>query len=131
MSFVSDERGSATVEMVIWLPFLTALILFVLELTMFMFQSNQAHDLSRNVTRQVAIGLWTEEEAETELLERLNSRLNPQVDILKDENNLVRLSLSMDPLISVTGVFSLMNLSRIQVDYFMRSETAESEEEVS
>jgi len=131
MSFVSDERGSATVEMVIWLPFLTALILFVLELTMFMFQSNQAHDLSRNVTRQVAIGFWTEEEAEIELLERIDSRLNPQVDILKDENNLVRLSLSMDPLISVTGVFSLMNLSRIQVDYFMRSETADTEDEVS
>ena len=97
MRFARDEDGSATVELVIWLPFLVAFTLFVFELTMFMFQSNQAHDLSRNVTRQVAVGVWTADEAETQLLAMLPERLNPQVEIRIDDGNLVRFRLSMLP----------------------------------
>ncbi len=129
MRFARDEDGSATVELVIWLPFLVAFTLFVFELTMFMFQSNQAHDLSRNVTRQVAVGVWTVDEAETQLLAMLPERLNPQVEIRIDDGNLVRFRLSMLPSISITGVFALLNMSDIEIHYFMRSEIPGPEDE--
>lgn len=131
MKFARDESGSATVELVIWLPLLIAIILLVFELTMFLFQSNHAHDVSRNVTRQVAVGFWTEEQAETEILEMISERLNPQVEIRTDDQNLVRFSLSMEPSVSITGIFSVLNLSRIEINYFMRSEIAAFGEEVS
>lgn len=131
MKFARDESGSATVELVIWLPVLIGLTLLVLELTMFLFHSNRYHDVSRNFTRYVAVGQWTEEEAKSNLLGLLPERLNPQVDIQTDAENLVRFSLSMDPPISITGVLSVLNLPKIEINYFMRSEIAGLEEEVS
>lgn len=131
MKFARDESGSATVELVIWLPVLIGLTLLVLELTMFLFQSNYYHDVSRDHTRHVAVGIWTEEEAKSNLLAIVSERLNPQVDIQTDAENLVRFSLSMDPAISITGVLSVLNLPKIEINYFMRSEIAGLEEEVS
>lgn len=129
MRFSRDESGSATVELVIWLPFLIGFVLFVFELTMYMFQTNQVHDISRNVTRQVAVGFWTPIEAQNEVLAMFPEDLNPNVDILLDSNGVVRYSLTVAPRISITGIFSILDLSEITIDYFMRSEVPLNEEE--
>ncbi len=124
-SFARDEEGSATVEMVIWLPFLTAFLVFFFDLSMVLMQSGQAHDVARNVTRQVAVGAWTESHAEDMTRQMIPVRLNPDITIVIDENDDVRFALTMTPALLQ---MNFLSLPQMNISFVMRSEIAEPPE---
>lgn len=65
MKLMRDERGSATIETVIWLPFYVGLLALIYDATMLMVAQTELWSLSANASRQVALGQMTEAEAET------------------------------------------------------------------
>ncbi len=129
MSFARNDSGNATIEFVLWLPLLVTLIIFFFEVNMVLIQSNRAHDVARTVTRQVAVGAWSEQKAEQEVLQILPARLNPSISIFTDEANDVRFNLDLSPSIGALDIWSIMQLSDISIRFVMRSEIQPVEEE--
>lgn len=71
--FAGEERGSITVELAMWMPFLTIFLTATAD-TALMFQHQQLlFDAARDASRQVALGQRTIEAAELEMLARFGS----------------------------------------------------------
>jgi Flp pilus assembly protein TadG len=79
--FRSDERGSATVEFVLWLPVFVAILAFVTDTTMLMHQQSRLLDVARDATRQVSLNAMTEGEAETYARNAFGNRSHLAVDV--------------------------------------------------
>ncbi|MEM7497372.1 MAG: TadE/TadG family type IV pilus assembly protein [Pseudomonadota bacterium] len=56
-AFLRDERGAATIELVIWIPFFFALFLFVVDLSVLFFSYARMWNVTRDAARDISIGL--------------------------------------------------------------------------
>jgi len=63
--FWSDERGSATIESVIWLPVFVWVLALIINISMVVFEKNQTYRVIQNANRILSTG-YMQSEAETE-----------------------------------------------------------------
>lgn len=64
-AFGRDERGTATVETVIWLPVFVWVLALIINISMVVFEKNQAYRVVQNANRILSTG-YMQTEAETE-----------------------------------------------------------------
>lgn len=57
--FSRDERGTATISFVLWLPFIAAILMLVTDLTIIMFQHANADRVLQDANRLWAVGAIT------------------------------------------------------------------------
>jgi Flp pilus assembly protein TadG len=72
-SFRRDEEGSLTVEYVLWVCYLVGLVCLSADGTMLMHQKSVLYDAARDASRQVALGLKSESDAERAVLARFGN----------------------------------------------------------
>ena len=76
-SFLGDERGSATVEAVLWIPFFLGLLLLVVEVTFVFYGHSQMMRIAQDASRKLSTGWFdTSAEAEAYILEEMRSMRN-------------------------------------------------------
>jgi len=63
--FCRDDSGTATVESVIWLPIFVWMLALVINVSMIVFEKNQAYRVLQNANRILSTG-YIQSEAETE-----------------------------------------------------------------
>jgi Flp pilus assembly protein TadG len=61
--FLRDERGSATIEFVLWVPIFVAILVASTDATILYLHHTEMWNVSRDVARRVAVGDMTESEA--------------------------------------------------------------------
>ena len=72
--FVREESGNATIEFVVWLPFLTALIMLITDISMIAFHRSNVELVIQDANRLRSVGeLTTNEEMRQYLISRLTS----------------------------------------------------------
>jgi Flp pilus assembly protein TadG len=55
-AFLRDEQGAATIELVVWIPFVFALFFLVVDASVFYWQYATLWDTARDAARQISIG---------------------------------------------------------------------------
>lgn len=75
------EKGSSTVEFVLWLPLFFILIGGVTDATLLMNMQARMFDVARDASRSVSLGNMTTVEAETWVLTQLSGTATPTVDV--------------------------------------------------
>lgn len=72
-NFANDDRGSATIETVIWLPVFVWILALIVNVSMVVFEKNQAYRVIQNANRIVSTGyMQTEDEVETYIRNRIS-----------------------------------------------------------
>ena len=61
--FLRDERGSATIEFVLWVPIFVVILVAATDATILYLHHTEMWNVSRDVARRVAVGDMTEAEA--------------------------------------------------------------------
>ena len=105
----ADERGSATVEFVLWLPFFITLIAAIADLS-FIFTTNASMwDVARDTARRLALHQVTAEQAETFALSAfaLGDPTQYAVSVTDGDDVVVEITTSIDDA-SVFGVYSAL-----------------------
>jgi Flp pilus assembly protein TadG len=81
-SFRRDERGTATIEFVLWVPLLVALLLFATDVTLAFMRQSHIWQVSRETARIVSRHGMDEAAAETFALEKGTMGASvPEVDV--------------------------------------------------
>ena len=93
-SFRRAEDGSATIEIILWVPLVFALITLVVDVTQIMHAQTRLFTLARDASRQVALGGLTEAEAETALNDHFAGTDGSVAEVATD-NGIVTTSLSV------------------------------------
>ncbi|MFQ1701245.1 TadE/TadG family type IV pilus assembly protein [Loktanella agnita] len=68
-----NEDGVVTIEFLLWLPVMVALLTLTTDATLLMHEQQNMYNAARDSSRQVALGLKTEDEAEELFLTRFDS----------------------------------------------------------
>ena len=63
--FLRDERGSATIEFVLWVPIFVVILVAATDATILYLHHTEMWNVSRDVARRVAVGDMTEADAVT------------------------------------------------------------------
>jgi len=71
--FLRGQDGSVTVEYVMWLPILFGFMMLTADATMLLQRQQILQDAARDASRQVALGLKTTAEAESEMVARFDT----------------------------------------------------------
>ena len=61
--FLRDERGSATIEFVLWVPVFAAILIAAIDATVLYLHHTEMWNVARDVARRVAVGDITEAQA--------------------------------------------------------------------
>lgn len=69
--FLRDERGSATIEFVLWVPVFVVLLVATTDATILYLSHTEMWNVSRDIARRIAVGDITEAEAVTEAQKEL------------------------------------------------------------
>ena len=56
--FLQDERGGATVELVVWIPFFLFIFLLIVEASVFYWRYSTMWDTTRDASREISIGAF-------------------------------------------------------------------------
>lgn len=91
---LEDERGSAAIEFVIWLPLFTMILGVITDVSMLFNMHARMFDAARDVTRQVAVSVLSAEEAETYGRALFSRDGSVDVDV-QVEGGVVRTTVSM------------------------------------
>lgn len=70
--FIKEDRGSATVETVIWIPIFVWVLAMIINVSMTVFEKNQAYRIVQNANRILSTGyMQSEAEVEAYIRDRL------------------------------------------------------------
>jgi len=56
--FIADERGTATVELVVWIPFFLLMLLLIVDASVFYWRYTAMWDTTRDIARQISVGRY-------------------------------------------------------------------------
>ncbi len=70
--FLKDERGSATIETVIWIPVFVWILALIVNVSMVVFEKNQAYRIVQNANRSLSTGYM---QSEIEVEDHIRSQL--------------------------------------------------------
>lgn len=121
------ERGNATVEFVVWLPFFIILLGAIADVSLLLNNQSRMFDVARDASRLVSLGRMTNIEAEAWARNSLEGRpLDVQVTVLNGFVTTKVLLPYSDVLVFGRG---LMGDSKVEADMTMVMEVAEATEE--
>ena len=69
--FLRDDRGTATIEFVLWVPVVVFVLLAVVDATVLYLHHTEMWNVSRDVARRISVGEITESEAVDAIKESL------------------------------------------------------------
>lgn len=69
--FLGDERGSATIEFVLWLPVFAVILMVAVDATVLYLQHSEMWNISRDVARRLAVSDITEEQVADSVADQL------------------------------------------------------------
>lgn len=126
--FLRDDRGTATIEFVIWIPIFVALLIIVVDLSMVHLAHTEMWNVARDTARRMTTGvIRTEAEAEIWALGNLNvydTNYSVAATRLPDSYMLVVVSAQFSD-ISVFGfAFESLLGNTIRASVVMRAETS-------
>ena len=121
--FLSDESGSATVELVIWMPVFVLILGLVLDASMAMMAHARMWDVARDTTRQVSIGAMDATQAVTYATSEAKVRDATPIVTADDLGGEVWVDISL-PIADVTvfGVLKFLASDRITAKVTMMQE---------
>ena len=70
-AFIRDQRGTGTLEFVLWVPVVVFILLAVVDATVLYLHHTEMWNVSRDIARRIAVGEITEAEAVQEIKEDL------------------------------------------------------------
>lgn len=82
----ADESGSVSVEFALWVPFLVAFLVFIVDVSSLMHIQTVMYDAARDAARQVATGKATTAEAETTARARFASGYGMTASVSSADN---------------------------------------------
>lgn len=82
----ADESGSVSVEFALWVPFLVAFLVFIVDVSSLMHIQTVMYDAARDAARQVATGKATTAEAETTAKARFASDYGMAASVSSADN---------------------------------------------
>lgn len=87
--FLRNEDGSSTIEVVLWLPVVLALLFFTIDVSMIYHSKAEISKIAHDTNRGIAVGRFANAlEAETYAMSRLSPiSSNATVAVLADTNN--------------------------------------------
>lgn len=56
--FVADERGTATIELVVWIPFFLLMLLLIVDASVFYWRYTAMWDATRDIARMISVGRY-------------------------------------------------------------------------
>lgn len=111
--FLHDERGTMSIEFVLWVPILVALLIAAIDATTLFVMHSEMSSVARDTARRMATGvLRTEAEAEAYALGAINMHAGPYaVEALYDPNNVIafRIAIAFEDL-SILGYGSPLTI---------------------
>lgn len=117
-AFLCDDHGAVTVEFVLWLPIIVALLVIAIDATTLYVTHTEMWNVARDTARRMVTGkLRTEAEAEEYALNAVNLRDLPYaVRAIYDEDNVVefRMAISFSD-ISIVGYGSPLTIFGIDM----------------
>lgn len=111
MTFAGDERGSVSVEAVLWLPFFFGFLMLVTDVSMAFYGKAQAYRIVQDVNRALSVGRITSTtQARTVLVNAMNSYF-PNGDPYPQNTQLITVRLSNNnSVVSSTVVIPIRGL---------------------
>lgn len=105
--FCRDEKGSATIEFVLWVPIIVALLTIVIDATTLYITHNEMWNVARDTARRMVIGILSEDDAKQHAVDAMDLRDFPYyVDASYPED-----PKDPDSVVSVTIALSVRDMS--------------------
>lgn len=76
-----DEQGSATIEFILWVPVIMALVLFAADVSLYFANTSRVSDTARDVTRRISLGQIQVSDAATYVAAHLPATFAPLVSV--------------------------------------------------
>lgn len=87
---LENDAGGATVEFVLWLPVFMLIVALIVDATLLLQTQSRFFDVARTASRQVALGIMNEAEAENYVLEAFGNNGSFSASVATDKTgNLV------------------------------------------
>lgn len=117
-AYLRDERGAATIELVVWLPFFFLLFFVVVDASVFYWRYTTMWDATRDLVREVSVRRIIDRRAPTlqaDMQAYINTRLSPEYDVaiadVLTPDPVVQVSTDVGNL-TVFGLFGLLGSNR-------------------
>jgi Flp pilus assembly protein TadG len=120
----SDERGSVTIEYVLWLPFFAVLIGLAADASLTFHTHSRMWDAARDAARRTATGQMDAKQAEAQALAQLPQ--SGAFTVVVDESDPVDVVVTISAAngdLGLTGVLDMLSDASLRSEYRMRKET--------
>ncbi|MEO0762483.1 MAG: TadE/TadG family type IV pilus assembly protein [Pseudomonadota bacterium] len=108
-AFGGDERGGATIELVVWIPFFLSMMFALVEASLLAFRYAQMWDATREAARLVALGVLPPDRSLIGTW--VQDRLTPDFAVSVVHLETVRPTLSVAADVSDVSVFGMLTLA--------------------
>jgi Flp pilus assembly protein TadG len=94
LTFLRDDRGSQTIEIVLWIPIFVALLVIIIDASMLYLTQTEMWNVARDTARRMTTGvLKTEVDAQV--------YANEQLNLYRNNSGLYSVDASYDPVVRV------------------------------
>ena len=121
--FRREERGTTSIEFVLWFPFFIALQGMIADSSMAFMNLNRMYDVARDTARRASLGEMTASQAASHINSTLPGFIAPTVTV--DDTDPTDLSIQIAAPISnlvFFGAFDAFSLGNVQINYTVRKE---------
>ena len=121
-NFTKDDEGSATIEFVLWFPFLIAMIILIVDVTLILFANGRMYDQARTVGRDLAVGALTDTQAQATIVNGAPIGV-ANVQVSRPNAGQILITYQLRGTGIAAGIFYLIGDVPLGVSYTVRDET--------
>lgn len=109
--FRADERGSSSIEFLLWIPVMVMMLTMTTDATLLMYKQQDMYNAARDAARQVALGQRTDAQARNSLATRVD--IDGAVATVEQSNGFVttKVSAPSSSIAPISGFFVDVTLS--------------------
>lgn len=122
MKFLRDDDGSATIEFVLWTPFLMAVIVLIVDVSLVLFANGTMYDQARTVGRDLAVGAITDTAAEEKITAMAPMGV-ANVRVVRPEDGQIVIAYELRGAGIAAGIFDILGDVPLSASYAVRDET--------
>ena len=125
-----NESGGATVEFVLWLPVFMLIVALIIDATLLLQTQSRFFDVARSASRQVALGILTEQQAEEFVARTFRNDSAFSVTVGPDESGelvTTTISVPFSKVMIVSGKFAAFGDGQLSASISMVKEANSSE----
>ena len=120
--FRNDQRGSFSIEFVVWLPFVFFLVALSIDVSISLFRFSRVWDIARDTARRASTGDLTAQQAEAYALSKLPGAAGYSVAVDDSAEMDVTVSILAEQISPMLGRLEWFSPGPLGVDFTMRKE---------